>query len=90
MEIAKNPLNWLGLATMSTLTKVGGVTGSGTVNAIARLGMSPGLIRGVSRFAGLPGLAISTALTAYDQYEKYKNEEGLIYNLFNDSSKPIG
>jgi len=90
VEIAKNPFNWLGLATMSTLTKVGGVTGSGTVNAIARLGMSPGLIRGVSRFAGLPGLAISTALTAYDQYEKYKNEEGLIYNLFNDSSKPIG
>ena len=90
VEIAKDPLNWLGLATMSTLTKVGGVTGSGTANSILRMGMSPGLIRGVSRFAGLPGLAISTALTAYDQYEKYKNEEGLIYNLFNDSSKPIG
>ena len=89
VEIAKDPLNWLGLATMSTLTKVGGVTGSGTVNAIARLGMSPGLIRGVSRFAGLPGLAISTALTAYDQYEKYKNEEGLIYNLFNDKSQTL-
>ena len=74
---------------MSTLTKVGGVTGSGTTNSILRLGMSPGLIRGVSRFAGLPGLAISTALTAYDQYDKYKNEEGLIYNLFNDSSKLI-
>ena len=89
VEIAKNPLNWLGLATMSTLTKVGGVTGSGTANAIARLGMSPGLIRGVSRFAGLPGLAISTALTAYDQYEKYKNEEGLIYNFFNEKDKVL-
>ena len=43
------------------------------MNAALRLGMSPGLIRGVSRFAGLPGLAISTALTAYDQYNKYKN-----------------
>ena len=89
VEIAKNPLNWLGLATMSSLTKVGGVTGSGTANAIARLGMSPGLIRGVSRFAGLPGLAISTALTAYDQYEKYKNEEGLIYNFFNEKDKVL-
>jgi len=89
VEIAKDPLNWLGLATMSTLTKVGGVTGSGTANSILRMGMSPGLIRGVSRFAGLPGLAISTALTAYDQYEKYKNEEGLIYNLFNDKATPV-
>ena len=88
-EIAKDPLNWLGLATMSTLTKVGGVTGSGTANSILRLGMSPGLIRGVSRFAGIPGLAISTAMTAYDQYEKYKNEEGLVYNLFNDKAKAV-
>jgi hypothetical protein len=88
-EIAKDPLNWLGLATMSTLTKVGGVTGSGTANSILRLGMNPGLIRGISRFAGLPGLAISTALTAYDQYDKYKNEEGLIYNLFNQKDKVL-
>ena len=89
VEIAKDPLNWLGLATMSTLTKVGGVTGSGTANSILRLGMNPGLIRGISRFAGIPGLAISTALTAYDQYDKYKNEEGLIYNLFNDKAKAV-
>jgi hypothetical protein len=51
--------------------------------------MNPGLIRGISRFAGIPGLAISTALTAYDQYDKYKNEEGLIYNLFNDKAKAV-
>ena len=89
VDIAKDPLNWLGLATMSTLTKVGGVTGSGTANSILRLGMNPGLIRGISRFAGIPGLAISTALTAYDQYDKYKNEEGLIYNLFNDKAKAV-
>ena len=37
----------------------------------------------------LPGLAISTALTAYDQYNKYQNEEGLIYNFFNKGSKAI-
>jgi predicted transcriptional regulator len=88
-EIAKDPLNWLGLATMSSLSNISGVTKPGKVNAALRLGMSPGLIRGVSRFAGLPGLAISTALTAYDQYEKYKNEEGLIYNFFNKDSKAI-
>ena len=88
-EIAKDPLNWLGLATMSSLSNISGVTKPGKVNAALRLGMSPGLIRGVSRFAGIPGLAISTALTAYDQYEKYKNEEGLIYNFFNKGSKAI-
>ena len=88
-EIAKDPLNWLGLATMSTLSNISGVTKPGKVNAALRLGMSPGLIRGVSRFAGIPGLAISTALTAYDQYNKYQNEEGLIYNFFNKGSKAI-
>ena len=88
-EIAKDPLNWLGLATMSTLSEISGVSKPGKVNAALRLGMSPGLIRGVSRFAGIPGLAISTALTAYDQYNKYKNEEGLIYDFFNKDSKAI-
>jgi len=88
-EIAKDPLNWLGLATMSTLSDISGVSKPGKMNAALRLGMSPGLIRGVSRFAGIPGLAISTALTAYDQYNKYKNEEGLIYNLFNDKAKAV-
>jgi len=88
-EIAKDPLNWLGLATMSTLSEISGVSKPGKMNAALRLGMSPGLIRGVSRFAGIPGLAISTALTAYDQYQKYQNEEGLIYDFFNKSSKAI-
>jgi len=88
-NIAKDPLNWLGLATMSTLSDISGVTKAGKLNTALRLGMSPGLIRGASRFLGLPGLAISTALTAYDQYEKYKNEEGLIYNLFNNKARPV-
>ena len=83
-EIASNPLNWLGLATMEPLTKVSGVaTGSGALNKALRLGLNPATIRGISRFAGLPGLAISTALTAYDQYQKYKDGEGFIFNLLN-------
>ena len=88
-NIVKDPLNWLGLATMSTLSDISGVSQPGKINTALRLGMSPGLIRGISRFAGLPGLAISTALTAYDQYQKYKNEEGLIYNLFNKRAEPL-
>ena len=83
-EIARNPLNWLGLATMDPLTKIAGVAEkSGKLSSILRLGMSPGLIRGATRFLGLPGLALSTGLTAYDQYQKYKKQEGFIYDLFN-------
>jgi len=82
-EIAKDPLNWLGLATMEPLTKMAGVAEKGGLNAVLRLGLNPATIRGITRFAGLPGLAISTAMTAYDQYKKYQNEEGFVYNLFN-------
>ena len=82
-EIAKDPLNWLGLATMEPLTKMAGANAPGGLNAVLRLGLNPATIRGITRFAGLPGLAISTAMTAYDQYKKYQNEEGFVYNLFN-------
>ena len=83
-EIASNPLNWLGLATMSPLTRAAGIADkSGKLSSVLRLGLNPGTISGISRFAGLPGLAISTAVTAYDQYNKYKNQEGFIYKLFN-------
>jgi len=83
-EIASNPLNWLGLATMSPLTKAAGLADkSGKLSSVLRLGLNPGTISGISRFAGLPGLALSTAVTAYDQYNKYKNQEGFIYKLFN-------
>jgi len=83
-EIAKDPFNWLGLATMSPLTKAAGYADkSGKLASVMRLGMSPGMIRGATRFLGLPGLIISGGLTAYDQYQKYKNKEGFIYDLFN-------
>ena len=82
-DIAKDPLNWIGLAAMEPLSKVSGVAQKGGLNAVLRLGLNPATIRGISRFAGLPGLAISTAMTAYDQYKKYQNEEGFVYNLFN-------
>ena len=84
VDIAKDPFNWLGLATMEPLTKAAGMADkSGKLASVMRLGMSPGMIRGATRFLGLPGLAISTALTGYDQYKKYQNKEGFIYDLFN-------
>ena len=88
VDIAKDPFNWLGLATMEPLTKAAGVADkSGKLASVARLGMSPGMIRGATRFLGLPGLAISTGLTAYDQYKKYQDKEGFICDLFNKVDK---
>ena len=86
-EIAQDPMNWIGLAAMEPLSKVSGIAESGKLNSALRLGLNPATIRGISRFAGLPGLAVSTAMTAYDQYKKYQNEEGFIYNLFNKEEK---
>ena len=82
-EIASNPLNWLGLATMEPLSKAAGIAEGGAFNKALRLGLNPATIRGITRFAGLPGLAVSTAMTAYDQYQKYKDGEGFIFNLLN-------
>jgi len=55
----------------------------GVTSKILRMGMSPRVIAGASRFLGLPGLALSLGLTGYDAYKNYQNEEGMLYNFFN-------
>ena len=40
-------------------------------------------VRGISKFFGLPGLALSLGYEGYDQYRKYKEGEGFLYNLLN-------
>jgi len=55
----------------------------GVTSKILRMGMSPRMIAGASRFLGLPGLALSLGLTGYDAYKNYQNQEGMLYNLFN-------
>ena len=55
----------------------------GVTSKILRMGMSPRMIAGASRFLGLPGLALSLGLTGYDAYKNYQNQEGMIYNFFN-------
>jgi len=61
-----------------------GTAKPGLTSKALRLGMSPRMIAGASRFLGLPGLALTGGLAAYDAYKNYQNEEGMIYNLFND------
>jgi hypothetical protein len=100
-EMATDPLNYLGLATMETLGKragtiaapaaaaqASGILGTlknyaslknvgeavpGKLNAALRLGLSPRVIAGASRFLGIPGLIASTGYSLYD-YLSNKDE----------------
>ena len=50
---------------------------------VLRLGMSPRMIAGASRFLGIPGLLLGAGLSGYDAYKNYQNQEGFLYNLLN-------
>ena len=55
----------------------------GFTSSVLRLGMSPRMIAGATRFLGIPGLLLGTGLSAYDAYKNYQNQEGFLYNLMN-------
>jgi hypothetical protein len=55
----------------------------GLTGQILRMGLSPRMIAGASRFLGLPGIALGLGMSGYDAYKNYQNQEGMIYNLFN-------
>ena len=84
-DIATNPLNYLGPAFAGTLTKEAtrGMNPTGALSKALRLGMNPATIRAGSKFLGLPGLALSLGYEGYDQYKKYTEGRGFVYNLLN-------
>ena len=84
-DIATNPLNYLAPAFAGTLTKEAtrGMNQKGLLAKALRLGMNPATIRAGSKFLGLPGLALSLGYEGYDQYKKYQEGEGFLYNLLN-------
>ena len=59
-----------------------GTARPGLTSKILRMGMSPRVIAGISRL-GPYGMLAGAGLSALDQYNKYQNQEGMIYNLFN-------
>jgi hypothetical protein len=100
-DIATDPLNYLGLATMETLGKRAGTIAAptaarasgilgfakdfgslknvgeavpGKLNAALRLGLSPRVIAGASRFLGIPGLIASSAYSLYDYLSNKESE----------------
>ena len=60
-----------------------GTARPGLTSKILRMGMSPRVIAGISRL-GPYGMLAGAGLAALDQYNKYQNQEGMIYNFLND------
>ena len=84
-DIATNPFNYLAPALAGRFTREAtrGMNPQCLLARGLRLGMNPATIRAGSKFLGLPGLALSLGYEGYDQYKKYKEGEGFIYNLLN-------
>jgi len=55
----------------------------GLTSAILRMGLSPLAIRAISKL-GPWGMVAGAGLAGLDQYRKYQNEEGMLYNLLNE------
>jgi len=76
-EIATNPMNYLGAAFTGPLTKEATRFASPAVSSFMRLGISPGVLKTVSRRFGLPGLALSAGISGYEMYQNKKAGRGL-------------
>ena len=71
-----------GLRNYFNLSNVGQAR-PGLTSKVLRLGMSPRMIAGATRFLGIPGLLLGAGLSGYDAYKNYQNQEGFLYNLLN-------
>jgi len=76
-EIATNPINYLGAAFASPLTQQATKFASPAVSNIMRLGISPTMLKTVSRRFGLPGLALSAGISGYEMFDNYRKGRGL-------------
>jgi hypothetical protein len=77
VEIATNPWNYAGAAFADPVTKFATKGLSPTVAKIMRLGISPGVLKTVSRRFGLPGLALSMGISGYEMFDNYRSGRGL-------------
>jgi len=76
-EIATNPINYLGAAFASPLTQQATKFASPAVSNFMRLGISPTMLKTVSRRFGLPGLALSAGISGYEMFDNYRKGKGL-------------
>ena len=76
-EIATNPLNYLGAAFAGPATEFATKGLSPTIAKTMRLGISPSVLKTVSRRFGLPGLALSLGISGYETFDDYRNKRGM-------------
>jgi len=76
-EIATNPMNYLGAAFTGPLTEMATKNVTPKIASIMRLGISPALLKTVSRRFGMPGLALSLGISGYEMFDDYRNNKGM-------------
>jgi hypothetical protein len=77
-EIATNPFNYAGLAFTGPATEFATKGGlNPTIAKTMRLGISPNVLKTVSRRFGLPGLALSLGISGYEMFDDYRNKRGM-------------
>ena len=76
-EMATNPFNYVGPAFAGYASDFAtkGLKSPGIAKAM-RLGISPNVLKTVSRRFGLPGLALSLGISGYEMFDDYKNKRG--------------
>ena len=76
-EIATNPMNYLGAAFAGPATAFATKGINPTIAKTMRLGISPSVLKTVSRRFGLPGLALSAGISGYEMFDDYRNKRGM-------------
>ena len=76
-EMATNPLNYFGPAFAADADRLvsRGLKSPGIAKAM-RLGISPSILKTVSRRFGLPGLALSAGISGYETFDDFRNKRG--------------
>ena len=75
-EIATDPINYLGAAFTDPATRLATKGVSPGIAKAMRLGISPSVLKTVSRRFGLPGLALSLGISGYETFDDYRNKRG--------------
>ena len=79
-DIATNPMNYLGAAFVGPATEFATKGLNPMIAKTMRLGISPNVLKTVSRRFGLPGLALSAGISGYELFDDYRNKRGMFSN----------
>ena len=76
-EIATDPMNYLGAAFVGPIDKFATKGLNPAIAKTMRLGISPSVLKTVSRRFGIPGLALSLGISGYETFDDYRNKRGM-------------